>query len=166
MLYPINELNSEYFYDIDFNYSEKSNVFYIFDALKYVDKQLFSQCCRPILTQHWNKKDFILNYLFWYEKMDLKSLDEKVISSTYNNMDFFHSIKCDFLPHFSCLNCGYKYENILIVDAIPIYPNNFNLAKEKINYIKNNHKNLKCENCNKYFNRLILHIFHSLSSKK
>lgn len=49
MLYQINELNSEYFYDTDFNYSEKSNVFYIFDALKYVEATFF-----PMLSPRFN----------------------------------------------------------------------------------------------------------------
>lgn len=158
-MYLINELKSEYFYDTDFTYFQQSHLFYVFDALKYVDKNILSQFCRPVLTKHWHGLGFVLNYLFWYENIDLNHLDKKVILSTYQDMDFLHSIKCDFIPNFYCLNCNYSYENILIIDSNPIYINNFSLADKKLAYIRNHHKGLKCKNCNHNFNRLIMHIF-------
>lgn len=47
-MYLINELKSEYFYDTDFTYFQQSHLFYVFDALKYVDKNILSQFCRPV----------------------------------------------------------------------------------------------------------------------
>lgn len=158
-MYKIEEFGSIYFYDVDFTYIEQSNILYVFDALRYVDKKNLSQSCRPVLTPHWNNKDFILNYLFWFEPTDLKQIDKNVILSKYHSMDFFHSIKCDFIPNFSCLNCNYIYKNVLVVDQNTIYPNNFNIGYKKLDYIRKNNKYLRCTKCNNKFNRLIMHIF-------
>lgn len=95
--------------------------------------------------------------LVWQsEKIDLMSLDERVLNDDFNDCDFKNSIRC--YPHrTTCFSCGSIYLTLNVDPADP-YPGNKGLLEEKM---KNIHF-YSCPNCNASLRQLVIKIIREI----
>ncbi len=162
MKHKINTEGTSFFYDMEFDYKihlEKKIVLLSTDALNYVNQKYLSNICRPVITQHYSRNTFMVDYMFWFQETDLKTLDTKIEKKEYADKDFKYSVKTQFVRQLKCWKCNSVFENALVIELPLVYPENFKLGKQKMDLIRNLNKFKVCPNCNTTFTLNVLFIF-------
>ena len=152
--------NVVFYYDLNCDYRKlpKDKIVPTTDALDFIGKDKLLTACRPVLTEHYIKGKFFLDYLFWFKEMDMKQVDRKVQNGSYSDSDFETSIKTQYVDKLRCANCNSSFK-ALTVDPVLIYPGNFELGDKKLIALRNTGHESNCPNCHHPFTARVVHIF-------
>lgn len=157
------EVNAEgvkFFYDKDFAYNElrtSNDIIMETDALQFVSKEDLVRICRPVITRSLRNRPYI-QYLFWYQQIELAEVDRKVDSGLYTDADFRYSVTTYFVEKLLCFQCEHHYKG-LVANTEVFYFMNRPLAKKKEGELREMGKFLNCPNCGTPFRIPAVHLF-------
>ena len=162
--------NFEFVYDNDFHHGlsfyrqvyDSGEIYLAEDATKFISIEELSEVCRICVTID-NIRDIrnviYIDYLYWFDKIDLKVIDEKVVTNNYLDDDFISSIKTYYVDKVSCFGCNHSFR-ALCVEPVLLYPTNFSLGETKRELLKKSNKVIKnCPICSERFTLTVVHIF-------
>lgn len=133
------------------------------DASNYIKSSVLENTCRISITiehrHRLNKTNTWIDYLYWFNSINLSELDKKIENNTYSDTDFKFSVKTYFVKNLFCKFCNTVYKGALAVDGTLVYFEQWNLAKEKWRLLKEYKAAKKCPNCNLSFPIYVVHIF-------
>jgi hypothetical protein len=85
------------------------------DTLK--PKLVNNEQARPILLSGGRLYTFNMYFLYWFEKVDLEALDQKVMESTYTDDDFTY-VAITMYQRTHCRDCREEYDTLALVTVL------------------------------------------------